>query len=499
MNENVLEELKSVYFHELDKFSLNDLRIYGRELNLTDPTKMNKGEILPLIVGVLLGEVTPAGRNKRGAPVKNKTVNPDLIKTVENLKTRYLYNEKEKKESETDWSYKANSNDFVAVPSKLVFGSDDLKEEHWTERVNQTVIRGQLQVLNEVSRLLPLDCGLEEEPLVVPVELVKEHGLREGDVIACHTVKSKNVSVVKEILMVNDTQLMFLNRDKFEESEVCYPHKIVPFLSENASSVSAKYIEWLLPLYQGQRGLILSSPKAGKTELLYALTTSALNASREVKVFVLLNAQSPETVWRFRNVIPEDQLVYTTYDDSPEKQVFAAEFILKRAKRLVECGKNVVVLVDSYSALARAYNETEDSAGGKMLAGGLESKTLQYMRRFLGSARCLKQGGSLTLLGTQACDTGNPFDELLTLELSNLANYQVYLNEALSAKRVYPAIDLPKSFTRPGGLSDSEESERIYQQVCQELLPTRGEESLCEMLKSCDTYEAFLNKINAKI
>ena len=496
MNEKKLEELKNVYLHELSKFSLYDLRIYGRELNLTDPTKLNKGDILLMIVSVLLGEITPSGRNNRGAPIKNKTVNPEILEAVENLKRRYPYNENE---SSAGFLNGIGFEDFDSIPSKLVFGSDDLQEEHWTETVNKAVVRGQLQVLNDVFRLLPLNCGVEEEPLVVPAELVKEHGLREGDVVACHTVKTTNVSVVKEILTVNDTQLMFLKREKFEEMEVCYPHKTIQLLSEKASSVSAKYIEWLLPLYQGQRGTILSSPKAGKTELLYGLTTSALNASREVKVFALLNAQSPENIWKFRNVIPEEQLVYTTYDDSPERQVFAAEFILNRAKRLAESGKNVVLFVDSYSALARAYNETEDSAGGKVLAGGLESKTLQYMRRFLGSARCFKQGGSLTLLGTVACDTGNPFDECLSLELSSLSNYQIRLNETLSAKRVYPAIDLPKSFSRLGGIFDREESEQVYQQICREFLPTRGEEMLCKTLESCDQFRDFLCKIGAKV
>ena len=392
-----------------------------------------------------------------------------------------------------------DAGDFLDVPSKLVFSSDDTQEEHWTEAVNKTVVRGQLQVLNDVSRLLPLDCGVEEEPIVVPAELINQHGLREGDVVACHTQKSKNVSVVKEILTVNDTQLMFLKRGKFEDREVCYPYQTVPFLSQKGASVSAKYIEWLLPLYQGQRGLILSSPKAGKTELLYTLTTSALQASTGVKAFALLNAQCPETVWKFRNAVPEEQMIYTTYDDSPEKQVFAAEFLLKRAKRLAESGKNVVLFVDSFSSLARAYNETEDSAGGKVLAGGLESKTLQYMRRFLGSARCFKQGGSLTLLGTVACHTGNPFDELLSLEISNLANYQIRLNEDLAAKRVYPAIDLPKSFTRTDGLSVGEEAERVYQQVCREVLSAQGEEVLYKMLESCEHYDDFLREIGVKI
>lgn len=496
MSEKKLDEFKIACTTALKTFSLDDLRAYARMLNFRDPSKPKKGVLLQLIVATLAGEMTPEGRNNRGAPIKNDHVPPDLIKKIEDVKRRYLYNEKENR---ADWLDKVNSGDFFDVPSKLVFSSDDTHEEHWTETVNKTVVRGQLQVLNDVSRLLPLDCGVEEEPIVVPVELVNEHGLREGDVVACHTQKSKNVSVVKEILTVNDTQLMFLKREKFEESEVCYPYKTVPFLSQTGSFVSAKYMEWLLPLYQGQRGLILSSPKAGKTELLYALTTSALQASTGAKVFALLNAQSPETVWKFRNAVPEDQLVYTTYDDSPEKQVFAAEFLLKRAKRLAECGKNVVLFVDSFSSLARAYNETEDSAGGKVLAGGLESKTLQYMRRFLGSARCFKQGGSLTLLGTVVCDTGNPFDELFSLEISNLANYQIRLNEDLAAKRVYPAIDLTKSFTRTDGLSVGDEAERVYQQVCREFLPAQGEEALCKTLESCEHYGDFLREIGVKI
>ena len=496
MNEKALNEFKIACKNYLQTVSLNDLRAYARMLNFTDPTKLNKGDLLQSIVAASAGEIVPAGRNNRGAPVKNNYVPPKLIETVENLKSRYLYKEKD---SGSGLLNELNASDFVSVPSKLVFGSDDLEEEHWTEKVNKTVIRGQLQVLNDVFRLLPLDCSAEEEPIVLPAELVSEYGLREGDVVACHTVKSKNVFIVKEILTVNDVQLMFLKRDKFEESEACYPHKVVPFLSQENPSLSEKYIEWILPLYQGQRGVIVSAPKAGKTELLYALTTSSLRASHDVKVLALLNAQFPETVWKFRNAVPEDQLVYTTYDDSPEKQVFAAEFILKRAKRLAECRKNVVLFVDSFNALARAYNETEDSAGGKVLAGGLESKTLQYMRRFLSSARCLKQGGSLTLLGTLACNTGNPFDELLSLELSTLTNYQINLNESLSAKRVYPAIDLPQSFTRLGGLSAGETSGRVHQRICREFLSAHSEEALFEMLEACENYGQFLGKIGVKI
>ena len=494
------EKFKIEYIKELNIYTIHQLRAYARDLQFRAPTEFKtKRELLDRLALVEAGEAIVEGRTAVGKPSQNNEYPSEIITKVERLKKLYLYNENENKTGEENALNTANSDNFVEIPSKLVFSSNDIEEEHWTETVNKTVVRGQLQVLNGVSRLLPLDCGAEEEPIVVPVELIKQYDLREGDVVACHTVNGKNASIVKEILTVNDTQLMFLKRGKFEENEVCYPHKIVPFLSKDSSSLSAKYVSWLLPLYQGQRGLICSAPKAGKSELLYALVSSALNASREVKVLALLNAQSPENVWKFRNAVPEDQRVYTTYDDAPEKQVFAAEFVLKRAKRMVECGKNVVLFVDSFSALARAYNETEESVGGKVLAGGLESKTLQYIRRFLGSARCFKQGGSLTLIGTVACDTGNPFDELLSLELSNLVNYQISLNEALAAKRVYPAIDLSKSFTRLGEIADSEGHDHIYRHVCENLLPSRGEETLCKIIQSSDDYDDFLNKIGAKI
>lgn len=490
------EQFKIEYVKKLNAYTINQLRAYARYLEFRASTKINKkAELLEKLALVEAGELIPEGRTNVGKPPKNNDFPTEIIQIVENLKRRYL---DASQEYVAGCVNEPQAQKFIKVPSKLVFGSDDTEGEHWTETVNKTVVRGQLKILNGVSRLLPLDCGVEEEPIVLPEELVKKHDLREGDVVACHTVQGKNVSIVKELLTVNDTQLMFLKRGKFEENEVCYPHSVIPFVSKNASFVSAKYIEWLLPLYQGQRGVIFSAPKAGKTELLYALVSSALNASREVKVLVLLIAQAPETVWKFRNIVPEEQLVYTTYDDTPEKQVFAADFILNRAKRFVECGKNVVLFVDSFSALARAYNETAESSGGKMYTCGLESKTLQYMRRFLGSARCFKQGGSLTLLGAVACDTGNPFDELLSLEISNLINYQIRLNETLAAKRVYPAIDLPKSFTRQGSFT-VEEKERAYQQACKEFLPSHGEEALCKTLESSVHFEDFLSKIGEKI
>ncbi|MBO5240495.1 MAG: hypothetical protein J6B56_03625 [Clostridia bacterium] len=496
MNENALKEKKIAYFSVLEKFSLYDLRSYGRWLNLSEPTKLKKGDLLPLIVGVLAGEITPVGRNNRGAPVKNKHVNPEIIQAVEEVNKRYSTEETEKYE---DFSQRFEETQMRNGRSVLTFESNNKSEtEEWSEQVAKRVFVGQLQKLNEVPRLLPIDFREEAETVVVPMELIREHELREGDVVACHTEKGKSAFVAREVLTINEMQLPVNRRGKFEDEEACYPDKPVQFSSDHSDfSPSVKYLQWLLPLYQGQRGCIVSSPKAGKTSLLYEIATSAIKSARGLRVLVLLNAQSVETVWRFRNAVPQDRLVYTTYDDSPERQVFAAEFLLKRAKRFAESGKNVLLLIDSLNALGKAYNETEESMGGKVLAGGLESKTLQYLRRFFGSARCFTKGGSLTMLATVSNETGNPADDLIAMELLGLANYQIRLSQELAAKRIYPAIDLLQSGTQTGFADGEEEFKR--QELYRAFLSEYGEERLLELLASAENYEAFLRKMGVKI
>ena len=499
MDNNALNEFKTACKEYLQMVSLNDLRIYGRTLNMKDPTKLKKPELLQAIVDILSGEAKPEGRNNRGAPIKNKTVSVEITASIEALRKRYLEPDTG---VEMDWLDAMRLGKFPGSGSNLVFKSNNAtaeSQEDWIEQAKMPVIRGQLQFLNQVPRLLPLSCGVEEEPIVVPTEFIREYNLREGDVLAGHTVKANNVSVLKNVLTVNELQVSCLDRDVFETGEVTYPDQILSFTTQTPACLSAKYMQWLLPIYQGQRGCVVAPLKAGKTQLIYELASYALRSARDCKVFVLLNGQTPENVWSFRNAFPDDRLVYTTYDDTPEKQVFAAEFLLKRAKRLVESGKNVLLFVDSFNALARAYNETEESSGGKLLAGGLESKTLQYLRRFFGSARRLKSGGALTILGTLACDTGSPFDELVSAELTDLANYQLHLSGTLAANHVYPAIDLMQSGSRTVGEAADRTWERVRQTVYREFLPNNGEEKLRAVLEQADSYASFLDKIGVKL
>ncbi len=498
MNENALKEYKYKCREYLSSLGIDGLRAYGRMIGVAKSTTKKKNELIEDILSVLTGETAPIEQSKRGAPLKNDYVNPEVIERMEDLRVSYLGGGKTATTTEFSKQYEEyiKNNKFV-----LRFESDNANEiEEFQEKTTKPVEVGQLETLGGVSCLLPLNCVDNAKQIVVPIDLIREYDLREGDVVSCYTKKGEKIYIADKILAVNEVAVGTLRRGKFEEKTACYPQKAIEFYDKEASnSVTAKYLRWLIPVYKGQRGCVLSLPKAGKTSLIFEMAKAAKQADRNLTVFVLLNAQSPETVGQFRKAVQSDRFVYTTYDDEPERQVFAANFLLKRAKRYAESGRNVLLLVDSFNALARAYNDTEESAGGKMLAGGLESKTLQYLRKYFGAARCFEKDGSLTIVGCVSTATGNPTDDLIASELCALANLEIRLSETLAMQRIYPAIDLLHSRTQRGGFSIADPIDCLRDGVCRDFLPTHGENALLEQLFQADSFEEFIAKIGLKI
>jgi transcription termination factor Rho len=175
--------------------------------------------------------------------------------------------------------------------------------------------------------------------------------------------------------------------------------------------------------------------------------------------------------------------------------VFIAEFLLKRAKCYAECGKDVMLVVDSLNALAHAFNETDASAGGKVLAGGLESKTLQYVKRYFGAARCLEKGGSLSIFASISKDTGNPMDDLIQAELSSIANLEIALSDELAKKRIYPPIDFINTQGKLSSLLLSGEEDVLDLYIRNEYIPKHGIEKLYALLQSAATFEEFSSMI----
>ena len=373
---------------------------------------------------------------------------------------------------------------------KLYYPSEPYKEK----RGCRTLELFRLSLL--FSPREPKRINDNEEKIIIPVELIHKHDLREGDIVSCYAKKGKTAYIATEILTIAGIDVKNLRRIKFEEGIASYPSKRINLLDgENSNSLAMKYVHWLLPLGRGQRGCILSSPKAGKTNILFEITRNAKKLNKNLTTLALLIDQSPENVTRFRKIIKSDELLYTTYDDDAERQVFVADFLLKRAKCLAEFGKDVLLIVDSFNALANAYNQTKDSDGGKTFQCGLESKTLQYIKKYFGAARCFEKGGSITIVGAVSCKTGNPADELIARELTSIDNWEMQLSDALAVKRIYPAIDFTNSQVKQAETLFQDDEKAMDYYLRNEYVSTHGELALRTALDESSTYDDLLKII----
>lgn len=487
----------------LSTHGLSVLRAYGRSVGVSNPTKKEKEELVELTVGILTGKLSPRAPSRRGAPVKNNFVDPSVVNAIEALRRMHLHLP-EPEEPEVSEATPPQTFDFQAELKKLRENPFALElhdpayeavGEGWTDVAG--ICRGQIQTLEGVPCLLPLYGEKQETLTVLLVELIRRHDLREGDIVSYHAKEKDGVRAATEILTVNDVVIGpqgYLKRARFEACAAAYPsERLRLFQKEKSESTAAKYLQWILPILKGQRGCILSAPKAGKTELLFAVARAALKTA-DARVIVSLVGQAPEVVGKFKRAFGEEAVVATTYEQDPDSQVFAAEFALNRAKRWAESGKDALLLTDSLNALAHAYNDTQASAGGKALAGGLESKTLQYLKRYFGSARKLEGAGTLTVLGTLSVDTGNPADELIAAEMKSLSGAAVALDETLAMRRVYPAIDLINSRGELEQTASGREAELVAYLKLQ-YAPKYGNEKVLSLLAQSESHEAFENAL----
>jgi transcription termination factor Rho len=271
-------------------------------------------------------------------------------------------------------------------------------------------------------------------------------------------------------------------------------------LETGADELATRVIDLVTPIGKGQRGLIVSPPRAGKTVLLAKIAQALKKNHPECYLIVLLIDERPEEVTEMvRNVAgPNAEVVASTFDEPSSEHVHVAEIALEKAKRLVEDGKDVVILLDSITRLARAHN-TEAPSGGKLLSGGLDSNAMQKPKRFFGAARCIEEGGSLTILATALIDTGSRMDEVIFEEFKGTGNMELHLDRRLVEKRVWPAIDINRSGTRKEELLiDTSEVERtrMLRRVLADMHPVEAMELLTNRLRKTKTNSEFLATMN---
>ena len=285
----------------------------------------------------------------------------------------------------------------------------------------------------------------------------------------------------------------------FEDLTPLHPNKRL-ILETTGDELSMRIVDLITPIGRGQRGLIVAPPRTGKTILLAKMANAIIHNHPDAYVFVLLVDERPEEVTEMQRMVNSSnaEVVASTFDEPPEEHIHVAEIVLDKAKRMVENKRDVVILLDSITRLARAHN-TEAPGGGKLLSGGLDSNAMQKPKRFFGAARNVEEGGSLTILATALIDTGSRMDDVIFEEFKGTGNSELHLDRRLVEKRVYPAIDVNKSGTRKEELlmhPDEHEKVRILRRVLADMHPVEAMELLVNRAKKTKSNAEFLISMN---
>ena len=298
------------------------------------------------------------------------------------------------------------------------------------------------------------------------------------------------------------------NRDLFEDLTPIYPNERIS-VETDPKNISGRIIDVISPIGRGQRGLIVSQPKAGKTTLIKDIERSLEKNYHDLKIIVLLIDERPEEVTDFirfvneyrdpENVLMRTEVAASTFDMAPQSHIDIAEMVLERAKRFVEEKKDVVILLDSLTRLARAYNIMTPQSG-RTLSGGLDPLALVGPKQFFGAARNIENGGSLTILATALVDTGSRMDDMIFEEFKGTGNMEIHLDRRLSNRRIFPAINIEKSSTRRDDLLlTKEELEAVYKLRKSDLNTTESIVELIDWMKRTKSNKQFVELINSSI
>lgn len=353
----------------------------------------------------------------------------------------------------------------------------EVKEEIKNEKQGSNVDIEQLdsgRTVNGILEVMPDGYGFirsknylpGEDDVYVSPSQIRRFGLKTGDILTGNTrVKTmqEKFSALLYLTQINGVSpAEAAKRRNFEDMTPIFPNKRLS-LETGRTSTSMRVMDLLSPIGKGQRGMIVSPPKAGKTTLLKQVALSVRKNNPEVHLLILLIDERPEEVTDIKEAIEGDnvEVIYSTFDELPEHHKRVSEMVIERAKRLVEHKKDVMILLDSITRLARAYNLVVPPSG-RTLSGGLDPAALHMPKRFFGAARNMREGGSLTILATALVDTGSKMDDVIYEEFKGTGNMELVLDRKLSEKRIFPAIDIPKSGTRRDDLLlSTEEQEAV--------------------------------------
>ena len=331
---------------------------------------------------------------------------------------------------------------------------------------------------------------------------IRRFGLKTGDILDGNTrvkTQGEKFAALLYVKSINGyTPEESARRYNFEDMTPIFPNERL-HLEMPGASVAMRVMDLVSPVGKGQRGMIVSPPKAGKTTLLKEVAKSIKHNSPGVHLIILLIDERPEEVTDIKEAIegPNVEVIYSTFDELPEHHKRVSEMVIERGKRLVEHKKDVMILIDSITRLTRAYNLTVPPSG-RTLSGGLDPAALHMPKRFFGAARNMREGGSLTILATALVDTGSKMDDVVYEEFKGTGNMELVLDRKLSERRVFPAIDIPKSGTRRDDLlltPDELEAINIMRKALNGLKPEEAVDKILDMFAKTRNNQEFTNLV----
>lgn len=437
---------------KLETLSLSVLRDFAKDKKIKNISTLRKSELIDAIV-----KTEDNNNIERNEEKKSNT--EDVIQDqISEDKTTYSTKKQVENKAQNKQTEKSNqiekiekSNQTEKIEKTANREDGQTIENH--ETATQQIADGILEVLQEGYGFIRCENFLPgENDVYVSPSQIRKFNLKTGDIInGPKRVKtqSEKFSALLYLESVNGiSPVVASKRPAFETLTPIFPNERI-YLEKNMNTTAMRMVDLISPIGKGQRGMIVSQPKSGKTTLLKQIATAVTRNNPEMHLMILLIDERPEEVTDIKESIVGDnvEVIYSTFDELPERHKRVSEMVIERAKRLVELKQDVIILLDSITRLARAYNLTVQ-ASGRTLSGGLDPAALHMPKRFFGAARNMREGGSLTILATALVETGSKMDDVVFEEFKGTGNMELVLDRRLSEKRVFPAIDIAKSGTR---------------------------------------------------
>lgn len=485
------------------EMTLLQLKAYAKEKGIRGVSTLKKDQLVEKLMASEKNEEKGAEESsKKGQEPEKKEKSHRYTSHTNNRNNRRNHNETNEhhvSEKKKNTENEAALNETSAEEHKT---SEDFMENESTNNENSArenkkndlssldsgnVANGILEVMPDGYGFIRCENYLPgENDVYVSPSQIRRFNLKTGDILVGNIrIKTQNekYSALLYVQSVNGYKPFdAAKRKNFEDLTPIFPNERISLETENAP-LSMRMVDLLSPIGKGQRGMIVSQPKTGKTTLLKQIARSITATRPNMKVIVLLIDERPEEVTDIRESIegPNAEVIYSTFDELPEHHKRVSEMVLERAKRLVEHKQDVVILLDSITRLARAYNLLVPPSG-RTLSGGLDPAALYMPKKFFGAARNMREGGSLTILATALVETGSKMDDVVFEEFKGTGNMELVLERKLAEKRIFPAINIQRSGTRRDDLLLSKEEQEIVYALHREMSGNRAEENMEQIL-----------------